>query len=138
MADVTRSKISYPPLRNTSVIHFVRSLRYAFRGILYCLKHELNFRIQLAVSLSACALGLLLQISASEWVAVLMCIMLVSGLEIINTAIESLSDAVASEYDPLIKVTKDVSAGAVLLVAILSAVVGFIIFIPKVISFLNQ
>lgn len=135
---MTRSKISYPPLRNTSVIHFVRSLGYALRGILYCLKHELNFRIQLAVSLSACALGLLLQISASEWVAVLMSIMLVSGLEIINTAIESLSDAVASEYHPLIKVTKDVSAGAVLLVAILSAVIGLIIFIPRVISFLNQ
>ncbi len=61
------------------------------------------------------------------------CTALVLGLEIINTAIEKLSDVFTTSVHPLIKQVKDIAAGAVLLVSIISLVTGCIIFIPRII-----
>ena len=60
-----------------------------------------------------------------------LCIGLVLSAEAVNSAIEALADRVSPAYDEAIKRTKDLAAGAVLLLAIASAVVGLIIFLPK-------
>ena len=66
-----------------------------------------------------------------EWIVICLCIGLVLSAEAVNSAIEALADRVSPAYDEAIKRTKDLAAGAVLLLAIASAVVGLIIFLPK-------
>lgn len=78
-------------------------------------------------------LAVVFHISATEWLFVTGCCMLVLTMELLNTAIENLCDLVSGEYHPLIKIIKDVSAAAVLVTAAGSVVTGSIIFLPKII-----
>ncbi|GHT22368.1 hypothetical protein AGMMS4957_12480 [Bacteroidia bacterium] len=70
-----------------------------------------------------------------------MIIVVVSGLvfaaEAINTSIEILADVVSPERHPQIKLVKDIAAGAVFLLAIAAAIVGLIVFLPKIIAFFS-
>jgi undecaprenol kinase len=93
---------------------------------------ERNAQIQLVISAGVILAGWLFCLSKQEWLAVLICIMTVLVMEMVNTAIEKLSDVVQESYHPGIKMVKDLSAGAVLLAAIVSVVIGCIIFIPKI------
>ena len=77
---------------------------------------------------------ILLHLSPTEWIIITLCIGLVLAAEAVNSAIEALADRVSAEYDEAIKRTKDLAAGAVLLLAIASAIVGLIIFLPKLIA----
>lgn len=115
-------------------MQFLNSLQFAWKGLLHCLLHERNFRIHTIISMLTIGLDIVLKVSAIEWLVSLLCITLVLSLEILNTAIERLSDAVSSEFHPLIKIAKDVAAGAVLLVSCMSCVIGAIIFFPKIYS----
>lgn len=78
--------------------------------------------------------GALVGLSALEWAAVVLCIGVVLAAEGINSAIEALCDRVSPDYDEAIKHAKDLAAGAVLIVAIMSVVVGLLIFVPKIIT----
>lgn len=80
----------------------------------------------------AVALGLWLDISAMEWVAVVVLIGLVLAMEAVNSAVEALCDKVSPQRDPLIEKSKDLAAAAVLLVALAAFVCGLIIFLPKI------
>lgn len=70
-------------------------------------------------------------ISQMEWIAVVIMIGAVLAAEAVNSALEALADFVSPEYSEAIKHTKDLAAGAVLLTAIAAAIVGGIIFFPK-------
>ena len=78
--------------------------------------------------------GALLGLSSLEWVAVILCIGAVLAAEGINSAIEALCDRVSTEYDEAIKHAKDLAAGAVLILAVMSVAVGLLIFIPKIVA----
>ena len=78
------------------------------------------------------AAGCLLKLAVWEWVAIVLCIGLVISSECMNTALERLADRVSGEMDPLIKQAKDCSSAAVLVLAMTSAVVGSIVFVPKI------
>lgn len=78
--------------------------------------------------------GFILKISNTEWLFIIVCAMSVLALELLNTAIEHLCDAITTGIHPAIKIIKDVSAAAVLLAAAGSAVIGIIIFFPKIIN----
>jgi diacylglycerol kinase (ATP) len=77
--------------------------------------------------------GFLFKITNVEWLAVVFAIGLVLAGEAINSAIERLSDVVQPERDDRIRDVKDISAGAVLICAITAAIIGFIVFLPKLI-----
>ncbi len=109
----------------------LKSFSYAWKGILRLFKTEANARIHLTAAIAVTALGLFLRISAAEWISLAIIIALVIIAEILNTAIEKLTDAVMPEYNEKIEQAKDYAAGAVLLAAVLSVIVGGIIFIPK-------
>ena len=79
--------------------------------------------------------GFLLNLSAEEWIVIAFAIGLVLAAEAINSSIEALADLVSPEYNEAIKRTKDLAAGAVLILAITAAIVGFIVFIPKLFIF---
>jgi undecaprenol kinase/diacylglycerol kinase (ATP) len=78
--------------------------------------------------------GCFFAINTTEWLFIIGCTMLVLSLELINTAIEHVCDTITTEIHPAIKIIKDASAAAVLLVAVGSVATGLIIFLPKILN----
>jgi diacylglycerol kinase len=117
---------------------FSQSSKHALNGIWTVLKNERNFRIQLVIAVLVVIAGLILQISHRDWIAVSFLIALVLISEAINSVIEALCDTISKEYRVNIQYAKDVSAGAVLVSAILSFILGLIIFIPYLIPVINN
>ena len=113
-----------------------RSFIYAGRGVRVLLTEEHNARIHMVAAVVAILLGLLLGISAGEWVAICICIGAVLMAEAFNTAIEAVCDLVSRERHPLIARAKDVAAGGVLVMAVAALITGIIIFLPKIIPLL--
>jgi len=110
-----------------------KSFKYAFSGISYVLKTSRNFKIQLIFAVTSLMIGFLLQISQSNYVILIATIMSVLILEILNTSIESIVDLVVKkEFSSLAKISKDTSAGAVLLASINSVIIAVYIFVPKI------
>lgn len=110
---------------------FFKSFKYAMEGIIHCFKTERNFQLHVLSAIVVITAGLLTGLSKFEWMIVLILIGAVLTLELMNTALERVVDLVIEEQHPLAKQAKDLAAGAVLVFAIASAIVGFIIFIPK-------
>jgi diacylglycerol kinase (ATP) len=108
--------------------------KYAFRGIGLLLRDEHNAWLHCIIGICAVIAGFLLEISAMEWVVVVIVCGGVLVTEALNTSIEKLADVVSPEYNEGIKGVKDLSAGAVLLMAIAAAIAGLIIFLPKLIA----
>lgn len=113
------------------------SFVYAWQGIVSLFGNEPNARIHLCVALLVVAAGFFFNISASEWCLVTLCIGGVFMAEAFNTAIEKLCDKVSPQTDSLIKIAKDVAAGAVLLFVFAAVAVGLIVFLPKIIVFFS-
>ena len=114
---------------------FFESFRHAANGIRAAAAGR-NFRIQLMAGVAAVVAGALLRISRGEWMAVAVCIGLVLGGECANTALESAVDLVSPARHPLAKRAKD-AAGAVLLFSLAAAIVGAIIFLPRLLAALH-
>lgn len=110
---------------------FLERVRFAWHGWLHFFSTETNGRIQAVVALLVVACGFFFEITRAEWMWVLLCIGLVTGLEMVNTAIETLANRLHPERHPDIKIVKDVAAGAVLWASVMSVVIGLIIFLPK-------
>lgn len=118
MAQPPRSKVTLP-----------QAFRFAFCGIGSCIGGQRNMKIHLAVAALVVIAGFLCQLQPLEWCAVVLCIGMVCALECVNTAVEAAVDLTTEDYHPLAKVAKDCAAGAVLIAAIASVVVGLIVFI---------
>jgi len=111
----------------------LKSFKYAFSGISYVLKTSRNFKIQLIFAFTILIISFLVQISQSNYVILIATNMSVLILEILNTSIESIVDLVVKkEFSSLAKISKDTSAGAVLLASINSVIIAVYIFIPKI------
>ncbi|MFC3197230.1 diacylglycerol kinase family protein [Parapedobacter deserti] len=104
----------------------------AFRGIVASYHTERNMKVHLVLGLLAVTLGVWMDLRASEWRWIGLCIALVFIAELANTAIETLVDLVSPNDHPLAKKAKDAAAGAVLVASGLAAVIGVSIFFPKV------
>lgn len=113
-----------------------KSFQYAFEGIYTGIRKERNMKIHCLAAVCVVAAGTLLKISAMEWCFCLILFGMIFSLELVNTALEAVVDLVTEERKPLAKIAKDTAAGAVLIAAIMAAVTGGIIFIPKILSLL--
>ena len=115
------------------------SLRYAFNGIKYTFTNSRNFKIQVIAAFFSLILGSILQLDKKDFMILIVTIFSVLILEILNTSIESLVDLVVKKkFSYLAKISKDCSAGAVLLASINSVIIGLCLFIPKIkLLFLN-
>jgi diacylglycerol kinase len=111
---------------------FRAGFRYARDGILYVVRTQRNMRFHVVAGAAVVVLGAVLHLSAVEWALLLLCITSLLVAEMGNTLIELLVDLVSPGYHPLAKRVKDVSAGAVLVMAIGSAAVGLAILGPHV------
>ncbi len=110
------------------MIHFLKSLHYAWQGFSLALREQRNCRIHLAVALLVIACSLFLQISLVEWCIVLICIGSVISAELFNSAVEKLVDLVSPDWNKKAGEIKDMSAATVLMLAITAAIVGGLIF----------
>ncbi|MBO7625655.1 MAG: diacylglycerol kinase family protein [Bacteroidales bacterium] len=117
-----------------SVRKRIKSFSYAFAGLRVLFREEHNARIHAVAAVLAVAMGFLFRISPMEWIAVVIVIGMVFAAEIINSSIERTADFVKAERDDRKRDIKDLGAAAVLVCAIAAAVVGIIIFIPKIIA----
>jgi len=104
----------------------------AFHGLRDCILHEKNFRIQYVIAILIVIAGIFFKLNAIEWILILICFATVLSFEIINSAIEKLCDLVCPDFNLTIKKVKDMAASAVLLSAIISFIIGCIIFLPKI------
>lgn len=109
----------------------------AGRGLVTVLRTEWNFRIHAVVALLITIAGIVFRISEGEWLAVVLSVGLVFMAEVFNTALEYLADAVHPEADRGVGMAKDAAAGGVLIAAVAAAVVGAIVFLPKVWAWLT-
>lgn len=94
---------------------FIKSVPHAFRGIISLIKNDNNFRIHLLAVVVVIIVGFWIELTESEWLAVIITMGVVLAFEAMNTAIETIIDLVSPDYHDLAKKTKDVAAGAVLL-----------------------
>ena len=115
----------------------IDSFRYAFYGISESYKGEQNLKIHTVFAVLVVLAGFILKISYVEWLVCLVLIGLVLMAEFFNTAIEYVVDLASPDIHPLAKLAKDTASAGVLMMAIISAIIGLIIFVPKVIEFVE-
>lgn len=114
-----------------------RSFKAAFEGIKATYLKEQNIKIHTVIALLVVIFGFILKISYTEWLVCLVLIGFVLMAEFFNTAIEYVVDLASPDIHPLAKAAKDTASAGVLMMAILSAVVGLVIFVPKIIEFIG-
>ena len=114
-----------------------QSFSDAGRGIALLLANEPNARLHALATIAAVALGFWLGLSAGEWCWIVVAVALVWVAEGLNSAVEALADAVHPERDARVGRAKDLAAGAVLVAAVASAVIGALVFGPRLVARLS-
>lgn len=117
---------------------FLDSVKNCLEGINYTLSHENNFKREMILGILVVIASVILKISIIEWVIVILLINFVLVCELINTALEKTVDLYTKEYNETAKIVKDVAGASVFVMSIFSAVIGIVIFLPKVIDFINN
>jgi diacylglycerol kinase (ATP) len=137
-AAVSRHSTSqcHAPARAFSTAARLRSFVYAGRGIRTMIASQHNAWIHAAATVAAVGLGVALDISRLDWIALVIAMVSVWAAEAINTAFELLCDVASPEFHPLVEAAKDVAAGAVLICAIGAAIIGALVFGPPLLSVL--
>ncbi|MDT8901943.1 diacylglycerol kinase family protein [Anaeroselena agilis] len=110
----------------------LRAFSYAASGVAYCFRTQRNLRIHAVAGVLALAAGFRLGLTGAEMGVLTLTIAAVLVAEMFNTAVEALVDIVSPGYHPLAKVAKDVAAGGVLVVALMSLVVAYVLFAPRI------
>lgn len=112
----------------------VRSLRCALTGVRVMLASQHNAWIHAAATVVVVGVGLYFRVTRAEWCWIILAIIAVWTAEALNTAFEFLTDVASPEFHPLAADAKDVAAGAVLIAAVGSALIGIIIFAPYLLA----
>jgi diacylglycerol kinase len=114
-----------------------KSFSYAFQGVKTAIKNEPNLRIHIFFAVTTLISAWILNFNLFEWILLMMTIFFVIMLELINTVLEALVNIVSPDFNKEAKVAKDVSAAAVLFAAIMSVIVGVLLFGPKLLNLIN-
>lgn len=115
----------------------LQSFRYAFAGFAHIWHDHQNMRIHFLAAIGVVILAFILRISYVEYLIVLITIFFVIICEMMNTAIEEMTDLITKEHRKEAKIAKDVAAAAVFVSAMFSVIVGLIIFVPRIINLLS-
>ncbi len=120
------------PKDESFLLNRIRSVGFALRGALLLVRSESSIKIQVVITILMTLAGFYFKISNTEWILQVLAISMILGVEGINTAVEKIADFIHPEFDAKIGFIKDVSAGAVMFVAIGATIVGLIIYVPKI------
>ncbi len=116
----------------------IKSFTHAINGIVYAISSEKHMRFHLFAAVIVFASGLFFDITFTEWCLLILSIGAVITAELINTALEQLVNLVSPQQNPIAGRVKDVAAGAVLIISIAAAIVGLMVFLPKVMLLISQ
>ena len=116
----------------------INSFKCAIQGIIQAMKTERNVKIHITKMILVIISGIVFKIAKQEWITCIILFGLVISLELVNSAIETTVDIAMPEINEKAKNAKDIAAGAVLVSAISSAIIGLTIFIPKIIEFIKN
>ena len=114
--------------------NLIASFSYAFQGLGYALRRERNLRIHFLLSGLATLLGMVLNLTRTEWMILVVVFAMVIMAELFNTAIEATVNLSTSTYHPIARAAKNVAAAAVLVAAGGAVVIGYLIFFPRLIA----
>lgn len=112
--------------------NLIKSFKNAIKGLWLAYREERNLKIHFIVSILVLLTAIFLNVTKIELVLILIVIMVVIVMEMLNTAIERLSDLISPDYNNNVGQIKDIAAGSVLVCAVIASVVGLIIFIPYI------
>jgi undecaprenol kinase/diacylglycerol kinase (ATP) len=112
-----------------------KSFQYAGEGLAWVFNHHRNFRIYIGVGIVATILAYFLNIPKTEFVIILFTVALCLIAELLNTAIEEVTDLITIRWSHQAKVAKDVGAALSLVAAITAAIIGILIFTPYLVGF---
>lgn len=113
------------------MFRMIKSFGFALAGLRYAFKTQPNFQFHVVALTLVSILGWYFKLKASEWLWIVVAVALVLVTELLNTAIETLTDLVSPGHNIKAGIAKDTAAAAVLLAAIAAAIIGLVIFIPK-------
>lgn len=116
---------------------FIDSVKNCLDGINYVLANEKNFVREIILGIIAVLASYFFGISRMEWIVVILLINFVLIMELLNTALEKVVDLYTTKYNEIAKVVKDVASASVFLMSLFSAVIGFLIFLPYIIEFVE-
>lgn len=112
---------------------FFRGFVFAFNGIKYTFKTQLNFRVHCFVAIVLAGLCFYLELSVAEWLWIIAAMAIVLMAELANTAVEILVDMISPEYNFKAGLVKDIAAAVVLIAAVMALIIGILILLPKII-----
>lgn len=115
----------------------IAAFGYALKGLKHFFRNEKHAQIHLIATVLVLIAGFILNVNTVEWCILLVCIALVLSAEAFNSSIEQLTDITSPEKKPKAGLVKDLAAGAVLITALLAAIIGLIIFLPKILMLFN-
>ena len=118
--------------KESFLVNRLKSVGYAFKGMLLLLKNEASIKIQFVIALLVTVAGFHFNISSNEWIIQFLAIGLVMSIEGINTAIEEIANFIHPEHHEKIGLIKDIAAGAVFIASVFAVIIGFIIYLPKI------
>lgn len=110
----------------------LRRFKYTFYGFKTLLLKDHNYLLHIVIAIITIILGYICQLSATEWLFIILAIFLVLTIEAVNTAIECVVDLVTSDYHELAKQAKDIAAFSVMLASIFALITGLVIFLPHI------
>lgn len=113
----------------------VRSFRHAIDGIIEIVKGQHNAWVHLVVTFCVIVVAIFFQVTTTEWCILILATILVWATEALNTAFEFLCDVASPDFHPLVKKSKDVAAGAVLISAVGAVIIGLIVILPYVVNY---
>jgi len=114
------------------IINRLKSVKYAFLGMLRLIKTEASIQIQFVIAIIVTVAGFYYSISNTEWIMQCFAIGMVMSIEGLNTAVEEVANFIHPNHHPKIGIIKDVAAGAVFIASIAASIIGLIIYIPKI------
>lgn len=117
---------------NERVAMFQKSVKNAFRGLLYVTKTEKNFQLELLAAAVVIVLTIILNVRSWEAVLLIFLVMWILVAELINTVLEKVVDILKPRIHPYARIIKDIMAAMVLISSIFSLVIGVIIFWPYI------
>ena len=120
--------------KDSFVVYRFKSIKYALKGLWMLLRSENSIKLQFGIGIALTFLGFSMNISTSEWTAQFLAIGLVMVAEGLNTSVEKIANFIHPEYHEKIGEIKDIAAGAVAIAALVSFVIGFLIYLPKFIN----
>ena len=109
----------------------IRSFNYAFEGVIWALRTQRNMRIHFGIAIVVLVLAFAYDVTRLELIALLLAITFVLITEMINTAVEAATDIATTSFDPLAKIAKDISAGAVLVASVTAVVIGYLVLADR-------